>query len=857
MKREEWQRVKEILHNALEVSDAERAEYLDEACNGNADLRGEVESLLVSYEAAGTFIEGAFAAAPALAPPLPDSLGAGAGLGPYRIVQLIAEGGMGAVYQAVRVDDLYRKVVAIKVIRRGVFGDEARKRFDIERQILAHLDHPSIAKLLDGGTTPDGRPYFVMDFIAGTPIDEYCDARRLPVSERLSYFLTVCSAVHYAHQNLVIHRDLKPQNILVTEEGAVKLLDFGIAKLLDPEATGASAGPAPTLTTMQAMTPEYASPEQLGGGNVTTASDIYSLGVLLYRLLTGHRPYALESGSIDELWDQIRNRPPRRPSTVIHASEDGITPDSTGSARNTRADRLGRQLSGDIDNILMMALRKEPERRYGSAEQFANDLRRHLQGHPVTARPDTLRYRTGKFIQRHRAGVLAAALCGVILVGGILATSWQWHVSNRERIRAEKRFQDVRGLANTVLFELHDAIVPLPGSTPARELLVQRAQQYLESLASESTDDDGLQRELAVAYERIGDVLGSPAQANLGRSAEALASYHKALEIETRLLGRDGSNEALQRDLARVYNRICRVEQGTGKFREAVESCRAAGSIAEKLLSLRPDDVELRGDLASTYQNMAGAYFALGDWQHTEEQRRHVLSEFQELYRLRPDNESFLYGLANAYHRMANLQEQNKQYAEARANVLEAIGLFNLSAERDPKDIRKRVDWTFAQQRLGSILISMGDLKGALDAFQKALPIREQLRGLDPRDARAQFNLANSHASIGYVLLEMGNAQAAQSHFEQQRKIDDELIQLDPVAVDYRYSLSEAYENLGRVAQRLGNRGRARALLNDALQVYDELLARGAVSAEYAAVPERIRRELGEVMKNAPSRSRL
>src|SRR5207302_1601641 len=332
----------------------------------------------------------------------------------------------------------------------------------------------------DGGTTPDGRPYFVMDFIAGTPIDEYCDARRLPVRERLQFFLTVCSAVHYAHQNLVIHRDLKPQNILVTEEGAVKLLDFGIAKLMDPDAPGNDL----TLTTLQAMTPEYASPEQLLGGAVTTASDVYSLGVLLYRLLTGHGPYALETRSIDELWDHVRNRPPRRPSTAIRTTDAPATPESVAESRGTRPDRLGRQLSGDLDNILLMALRKEPERRYGSVEQFAADLRRHINGHPVTARPDTLRYRTSKFIHRHRTSVLAAVLIGVTLVGAIVATSWQAHSANLQRARAERRFQDVRGLANAVLFELHDAIAGLPGSTQARELLVARAGLYLDTLAA-------------------------------------------------------------------------------------------------------------------------------------------------------------------------------------------------------------------------------------------------------------------------------------------------------------------------------------------------------------------------------------
>jgi len=847
MTKEEWQHVKEILHNALDIPRAERAAFLDQACNGNGELRGEVESLLRSHEDAGTFIEEPVAAAPKLTPPSADTLGIGADIGPYRIVQLIAEGGMGSVYQAVRVDDLYRKVVAIKVIRRGVYGDYGLRRFDTERQILAHLDHPNIAKLLDGGATPDGRPYFVMDFIAGTPIDEYCDTHRLTISERLNFFLTVCSAVHYAHQNLVIHRDIKPQNILVTEEGAVKLLDFGIAKLLDPDSVGATSVRTITLTTMQAMTPEYASPEQLHGDKVTTASDIYSLGVLLYRLLTGHRPYALESRSIEELWDHIRNRPPRRPSTVIRTTDSEITPESVSNARNTRPERLERQLAGDIDNILLMALRKEPERRYASVEQLANDLRRHLQGHPVTARPDTLRYRTSKFIRRHRAGVLAAALFVVTLLGGIFTTTWQWHVATRERNRAEKRFQDVRGLANAVLFELHDAILPLPGSTHARELLVKRAQQYLDNLASEATGDDGLQHERAMAYERIGDVFGLPVQANLGLTAEALASYRKGLAIEQELLQRNPGRDDLRLDLGRMYNRICRVEQSMGSFRESLESCNQAASIQKEVLSRRPKDVDLRGDLAATYQNVAGAYLALGDFARTEEQRSRALQEFQELYRLQPENETFLYGLANAYHRMANLQEQTKHYPEAKANVLEAIRLFNMSSDRYPKDIRKRLDWTFAQQRLGSILISMGDANGALDAFQKVLPIREQLRALDPKDARAQMNLANSHASIGFVLLEMGRARQAQEHFEEQRKIDQDLLRLDPMGVAYLYSLSEAYENLGRVAFRLGEKDRARTLMKDALQIYSDLGARGAISAEYAHVPSRISTELAGI----------
>jgi serine/threonine protein kinase/tetratricopeptide (TPR) repeat protein len=844
MTREEWQRVKEVLHEALELPPAHRAAYLDQACNGSLEFRAEVESLLASHENAGTFIEESAAAPKRPLSGLPDSLRTGVELGPYRIVQLIAEGGMGSVYQAVRVDDLYRKVVAIKVIRRGVYGEYALKQFDTERQILAHLDHPHIAKLLDGGTTPDGRPYFVMDFIAGTPIDEYCNARRLTIRERIEFFITVCSAVHYAHQNLVIHRDLKPQNILVTGEGAVKLLDFGIAKLLDPDAIG----PAPTLTTMQAMTPEYASPEQLNGGNITTASDVYALGVLLYHLLTGHRPYALETGSMDELWDHVRNRPPRRPSTAIRARgpQEAATPESVGAARATRPDRLEKQIAGDLDNILLMALRKEPERRYNSVEQFAGDLRRHLSSQPVTARPDTLRYRTGKFIQRNRGAVVAVGLLAVTLLAGIVATSWQAHTANLERARAERRFQEVRGLANTVLFELHDAIANLPGSTQARELLVKRAQQYLDSLAVESTDDS-LQRERAMAYERIGDVLGLPSRANLGRTTEALESYRKALEIERSLAARDPGNAALQTDLARAYNSVCQVHQSSGQFRESLNACLEAERILQARVAASPSDVKMRADLASTYQNLAGAYSNLGDWDRSRQQRVRALSEFQELHRRHPEDETFLNELATAYHRMAGLEEQVKDYPAAHTNALEAVARFNEVSQRHSGDIRKRQGWTFAMQRLGSILISLHDLPGALDAFQKVLPIREQLRALDPHDARAQVNLANSHAAIGVVLLNMGNAITAQSHFEQQRKIAEDLARLDPVRVEHRYSLSEAYENLGRVAMRLNQKERARTNLNDALRIYTELAARGAISAEYAEVPERIRKELSEI----------
>ena len=515
-----WRRVKDIFDVAVDIEPAAREAYLAEACGGNAELLAEVRSLLASLDGAGDFIESPVA--------VPDDPGdpafrTGVSIGPYRIVQAIGEGGMGMVYQAVRVDDLYRKLVALKVVRRGLCSRDAMRKFETERGILAHLDHPNIARLLDGGTTPDGRPWFVMDFIAGTPIDEHCERERLPVGERLGLFLTVCSAVQYAHQNFVVHRDIKPRNILVTAEGAIRLLDFGIAKLLDPDAEG----PAETTSAVQMMTPEFASPEQLFGQPVTTASDTYSLGILLYVLLTGHRPFVFKTRSPQEIAAAIRDSEPRRPSGVVSG-------------------RLAKELAGDLDNILLKALRREPELRYRSAEALASDIERYRNGLPVLARDGTFRYRAGKFVRRHRGAAIAACVAVLALLGGTAATSWEAHVATTERERAERRFNDVRRVANSLLFDVQDAIRDLPGAAPARQLIIEKATEFLDNLAPDSGNDPALERELGSSYERLGDIQGQ----------QAALSYRKALAIREKAAAEDPSDVDLKRELIANYGKL-------------------------------------------------------------------------------------------------------------------------------------------------------------------------------------------------------------------------------------------------------------------------------------------------------------
>jgi eukaryotic-like serine/threonine-protein kinase len=529
-----WEQVREIVDAVLELPPEERPRYLDSACP-EPSVRRYVESLVLSYEQAGSFLE-----QPAVigdAGPFPRNEAdawVGRRIGPYQIIEELGEGGMGAVYRARRADDQYQKQVAIKLVRSGLATSFTLARFKAERQILANLDHPNITRLLDGGATEEGQPYLVMDYVQGLPLDEYCEQHQLPVTERLQLFRTVCSAVQYAHQNLVIHRDIKPSNILVTGAGSPKLLDFGIAKILNPDLATWPA--SRTMTMVRLLTPEYASPEQLRGASVTTASDVYSLGVVLYELLTGRRPYPLVSGSPEEVAQVVAAIEPERPSRAIIRAEEVTTgrllklaPGAANHGGEGSAQKLRHRLSGDLDNIVLMALRKEPQRRYTSVEQFSEDIRRHLEGHPVVARADTFRYRSSKFIKRHARAVTAAILVALSLMAGLAVAIHEAHVARVQRARAERRFNDVRELANSLMFDIHDAIKDLPGSTSARRLLVDRALRYFDSLAGEAGNDPSLQRELAAGYERVGDVQGKVGYGNVGNTSAALDSYRKHL----------------------------------------------------------------------------------------------------------------------------------------------------------------------------------------------------------------------------------------------------------------------------------------------------------------------------------------
>lgn len=437
---EEYRRVREVYDMARSLTGDERDAYLRQECAGQASLRRDIERLMQARERIPAWLDQPMLGeAGRFAGTLPRI--EGRQIGGYTVLREIGRGGMGCVYLAQRSDGAFSRQVAVKVMLPSAKPEEMLARFQREREILASLDHPNIARLIDAGATDDGWPYFAMEYVEGQPISDWCDAHRLNISRRLELFKGVTAAVRYAHERSVVHRDLKPANILVTRDGAVKVLDFGIAKLIASDA----GYPVDTATLAARMTPEYASPEQLTGALITTRSDVYSLGVVLYELLTGHRPYLLRSASLQEIARIIAEIEPALPSEMVSASEpvlgrDGlqITPEQVSELREGTPGRLRMRLAGDLDAILMTALRREPERRYPSVDALAGDLERHLEHRPIEARPATLWCRVQRFRRRSPGAIVAAALVAIPIIAGLAAATLQ----TRRELAATRSLED-------------------------------------------------------------------------------------------------------------------------------------------------------------------------------------------------------------------------------------------------------------------------------------------------------------------------------------------------------------------------------------------------------------------------------
>jgi serine/threonine protein kinase len=667
---ERWAQIRQIFEGALERPASDRAAYLRVVCARDEELRREVESLLDNHEQSQSFLaQPAFNLGQTL---LYTDEGAGEypqgyRVGPYQLDRRIGRGGMGSVWVATRVDHEYEKKVAVKLVRRGMDSNEILRRFRMERQVLAGLDHPNIARLMDGGSTPDGLPYLVMEFVEGTPIDQYCENRKSAITERLKLFRAVCAAVQYAHSNLVVHRDIKAGNILVTPDGVPKLLDFGIAKVLRSDLSTLEM--AQTRPEMRPMTLDYASPEQVRGESITTSTDVYSLGVLLYKILTGAMPYGLETRSQSSLQHAICEVEPRRPSSVILTHSKAAIPQATQKlevveeTRDKARKRLKKKLAGDLDVIILKALRKEPPRRYASVEQFAEDIRRYLEGRPVIARKDTLGYRAAKFVRRNAAGVAAATVVGVALIVSAIGSVYYARTAAAQREQAEQRFETTRRELLAAYFR-NSEIEPNAASS-------RKAYDIALAIYRQHPQEYGARRDLARAATNLADRLAAD-----GDRQEALRLYGEAL-TQAESLG-------LQRNVMTLTGKAGMVQFQMGNLLGALASHSRALTIAEGLYANEPNEENRRAVAFSNYH--AGEVLAHnGAQQEGLVKLRKALSTFQELFAAHAGDAGARSSLIAVYRAMGDALQSAGRSAEAVDAYQHAKDLEKAPARPDAK----------------------------------------------------------------------------------------------------------------------------------------------------------------------------
>ena len=832
---EEWQRVRPILESALELDSTSRPAFLDQA-GVDSLLRREIESLIAAHEQAGTrVLDGAANPGFVAEDEARFRLVAGKRIGPYEVLEEIALGGMGAVYRAIRADGQYKQQVALKIVRADLGVELTATRFRNERQILASLDHPNIAKILDGGTSADGLPYFVMELIDGLPVTDYCDQHKLTIDSRLKIFRTVCSAVHYAHQRLVIHRDLKPSNILINAEGVPKLLDFGIAKILDPNMLTENA----TLTVggQWLMTPEYASPEQLRGEAVTTVTDVHSLGLVLYELLSGRRAYRFPSHMPHDIARAVLETEPDKPSNAIRRNEKAtegqekapLTPEVISGRRGDSPEKLGKRLAGDLDNIVMKAIRREPGARYASVDQLSEDIRRHLDGLPVLARKSTLSYRCRKYVLRHKVGVTAAALVFLSLLTGIVLTLREARIARVNELRAEKRFNDVRQLANSLMFEIHDSIQDLPGSTAARKLLVERALRYLDSLNQEASGNPSLQRELATAYKRIADVQGYPFRANLGDTPGALKSYQKSLAIRLTLSAENPADSEDAIRLAECYRLLADTLVVSNDSAGALQNSRLAIQVVERIQPKYPNDFDVLSELSDDYESeadiLAGTFNSanLGDSSAALPLREKVLELGERFARLKPGDPAIMRKVAVMAIHMGDQLLVDGQWRETLPYYNRAQKVFDQLLATDPGKSNRLADLHAIYTRLQQIKLIEGNPTEALGINRKALEIARRLSKDDPRDTQARLALGQDYGNLVDSLSKSGSNHEAILAAGEGLAILKQLVALDPKNTEFRGIQAALYASAGDAYARSADNARALQHFREALSVLSQV----------------------------------
>jgi len=749
---ERFKQIESIFREAVGLPDEQRMEFVARRCAGDPDLRAEVDALLTEDKTAGDFLEQPvieFGHDGAGAVETPQSVGG------YRVIGVLGVGGMGVVYEAEQ--DSPRRSVALKVISALALSPSAMRRFEHESEVLGRLRHPGIAQVYEAGTAiVDGikRPFFAMEIVRGEPITEYAERRGLRTRERLELVGRLCDAVQHAHQNGVIHRDLKPANVLVDEHGQPKILDFGIARATDSDVQ---------TTTMRTNVGEligtlaYMSPEQASGdpSEIDTRSDVYAIGVIAYELLTGRMPLDLGQRMVHDAVRIIREQEPQRISQI-----------------NPR-------LRGDIETIAAKALEKDKSRRYQTCAALAGDIERYLSDQPILARPPSTTYQLRKFARRNKpvvaaGAVIAAALVGATAVSTVFAinearqrtlASDAAEAESLQRKRAEKRFSDVRALASTFLFPIHDEIAQLPGSTTARQKLVETGLTYLDSLAQEAADDPELLAELAEAYGRIGDILGNPRRQNLGDVDGALESYGKSIELRELIVLLDPSPES-KINVAAARRRLGTIKAGTGRTAEGLEDLRECRRVLAELLAEHPENTQAKRDMASILSFTGSTLSQMGRMEEALEAMQECLAIDEALARTAEDKDAAMRLVGGDLNEIGQIQIRLGEFDAAEANFQRSLAINTELAGRHPLNVRYQRSLGIVHTRLGNLSLERDRPAAALESYRQSYDVFERIAAEDSSDVRAQRDCAVNLEKIGNALSDLNRLDEAYETFE-------------------------------------------------------------------------------------------